>query len=150
MQAKFVHHRELLRVSGLFLLLLETLLLLYASLSYIDSFLVWMYVFIQCGLLICVSTQHTTIIQCLHILYTSMFVLIPTLAVSHYLYALHLVVIIVTFGLRSNCLGECPINTMEHDSQKIYDEDLIDKINFNVFFASSGFLTIAKWLVLHQ
>lgn len=149
MQAKFLHHRELLRVSGLFLMLLETLLLLYVSLTYVDACLVWLYVLIQCGLFVCVSTQQTTIIQCLHILYTAMFVLVPVLATSQYLYALHMVVIIITFGLRSDCSGECPINTMEHDSKKIYNEDLVDKINFNVFFASSGFFTLIKWLSLH-
>jgi hypothetical protein len=145
MPTSFDHQRHSLQVSGLFMFVLEALLLRYGCLGSLDATLVWTYVGIQSGLLFTMTVGHT-LLQWFHVGYTAMFVLVPLLAQNPGVLALHLMMVLFTLALRAEC-GVCPVNTMERDAEKIYNESVVDRINFNLVFWCSGTATIGRWLL---
>lgn len=144
----YVYHYQLLVVTCYIINLLSIIALLICNntLTAVDNWLLWSYIIIGNGIIITSRFELLTTIQFFHILFTIMFFLTPVFARTRCVFAVHLVVVLLTLSLRAECEGECPVNTMESDSSKIYNESLINMINFNVYFLISGFATLVRWL----
>ena len=143
----YARHYKLLLMTTYMVCLVSLLALLYVpTLTTVDTWVLCTYVALGIGVVV-TGRQHWLIcVQVLHILYSAMFVLVPLLAKSPCVLAVHLVVVMSTLALRAECDGECPVNTMECDSEKIYNESLVDKVNFNTVFWCSGAATLVRWL----
>ena len=140
-------HYQLLLLTVYAVCLLSLLALAYApTLSAFDTWLLRAYVAIGIGLIVTSRWRWLTGVQVFHILFTAAFVLVPLLATAPCMLAVHLVLVMSTLALRAECGGECPVNTMECDSVKMYNESLIDQINFNVVFWCSGAATLVRWI----
>lgn len=143
----YARHYELLLMTTYMVCLVSLLALAYAhTLATVDTWVLRTYIALGIGLVVTGRLHWLMGVQVLHILYTAMFVLVPLLATSPCVLAVHLVVVMSTLALRAECDGECPVNTMECDSEKIYNESLIHKVNFNVVFWCSGAATLVRWL----
>ena len=119
----------------------------YGQFEMMDLLLIYVYLVIQIGLLIAIAIDWVGLIQYLHILFTAMFVIVPLFATSPILFAFHMIVTLCTLAARSECDGKCPVNTLEKDEEKIYNESIVDQINFNLVFWSSGIVTIIRWVL---
>lgn len=144
MPTTFDHQRQCLQVAGLFLFVFEALLLRYGGLGHVDTALVLLYVVIQAGMYVAIASEGTFGIQWWHIAYTTMFFVVPVFARHPGVFALHLVMAMTTLALRAEC-GACPVDTMERDAAKVYDEGFVDAVNWNAVFWGSGVVTVARW-----
>ena len=145
----YARHYQLLLLTNYTVCLLALLALVYApALAAVDAWVLRAYVAIGVGLIVTSRQRWLMGVQVFHILYTATFVLTPLLATAPCVLAVHLVLVVSTLALRAECSGECPVNTMECDSEKVYDESLIDQVNFNAFFWCSGAATLVRWLVV--
>ena len=145
----YARHYQLLLLTIYTVCLLALLALVYApALAAVDAWVLRAYVAIGVGLVVTSRQRWLTGVQVCHILYTATFVLTPLLATAPCVLAVHLVLVVSTLALRAECGGECPVNTMECDSEKVYDESLIDQVNFNAVFWCSGAATLVRWLVV--
>ena len=145
----YARHYQLLLLTIYTVCLLALLALAYApALAAVDAWVLRAYVAIGVGLVVTSRQRWLTGVQVFHILYTATFVLTPLLATAPCVLAVHLVLVVSTLALRAECGGECPVNTMECGSEKVYDESLIDQVNFNAFFWCSGAVTLVRWLVV--
>lgn len=145
----YARHYQLLLLTIYTVCLLALLALAYApTLAAVDAWVLRAYVAIGVGLVVTSRQRWLTGVQVCHILYTTTFVLTPLLATAPCVLAVHLVLVVSTLALRAECGGECPVNTMECGSEKVYDESLIDQVNFNAFFWCSGAVTLVRWLVV--
>ena len=145
----YARHYQLLLLTIYTVTLLVLLALVYApALAAVDAWVLRAYVAIGVGLVVTSRQRWLKGVQVFHILYTATFVLTPLLATAPCVLAVHLVLVVSTLALRAECGGECPVNTMECGSEKMYNESLIDLVNFNVVFWCSGAATLVRWLVV--
>lgn len=146
--ATYAWHYQLMRLSiYIILLLVQIALALTPAHGAVDRWLLHVYTMVGIGLLVTCRLRWFMCLQWLHITFTMGFVMTPFLAHAPPLLAVHLILVLSTLALRAECDGKCVINTMECDSEKVYDESLVDRlINFNVLFWLSGAATLVKWL----